>query len=140
MPKRRPLRDRWRLLVNAALCKRVGMLQLKQAWELFLKNGDKDAPLKAIENSTDSPSDDFDYPYLHRICDMEIRGRAYRVVRVADEDESVYINECDTYSEVGGVPYWLNGEQLRRWIRLETGEELNDDYDPESATNWEMFR
>lgn len=116
------------------------MAKLKQAWESFLENGDKEALLKAIESFSDPLPDDFDYPYVHRICDIKICDRTYRVVRLADELESVYINECDTGSEVGGVPYWLKGEKLRRWIRLETGDEFDDDYKPESETDWEMFR
>lgn len=117
------------------------MIELKEAWESYLENLDEEPLLEAIQRYSIPLPSEFDFPYAHRIRDIRAGGKIYRVVRLADESETVYIYECDTPSlETDGVPYWLKGEKLQRWVRLETEVELDDGYEPEAETNWEMFR
>lgn len=134
---RKPLSAR----VIAALCTMQKMNELKLAWERYLTDLNKESLLTAIEKHSITLPRDQAYPFLHRICDIEIDSRFFRVVRAADEDETVYIVQCETPSiDRPGVPYWLKGEKLRLWIDLELGNEENEDYDSESETNWEVFR
>ncbi len=117
------------------------MSKIKDGWEKFLDDGDKEALYDVVKGSCQVLPVGIDYPYAHRICDIELARKAFRVVRLADENESLYIYPCETPSFGNdGVPYWLKGETLREWVRLETEDELSDDYEPESPTDWERFR
>lgn len=115
--------------------------ELKKAWELYLSDSNEASLLNAIERYSEPLPKEFDFPYAHRIRDIKIGNHTYRVARIANDDEPIYIYECETPSfKTEGVPYWLKGEKLQRWVRLEIEQELDEDYDPESDINWEMFR
>ncbi len=117
------------------------MNELKAAWEKYLENSDEQALFDAIQRHAQPLPAEHEYPFAHRIRDVKLNGAYYRVIRIANDAESVFIQSCETPSlEAEGVPYWLSGNQLQRWIRLETEAELDDDYEPESDTNWELFR
>lgn len=121
------------------------MNHFKLAFERYLENSDSAALLAAIQAHSIPLPADCDYPYAHRICDVQIGSDAYRVVRLADQSETVYIYLCDTPSPEEGVPYWLQGEKLQRWFRLATQAEKDDDEDsdhyyPEVKTDWSLFR
>lgn len=117
------------------------MNQLKIAWEEYLKTSDRDALLFAIEEHAIPLPAKAEYPHLHRICDVQIGANAYRVMRLADELETLFICLCDTPNlDLGGVPYWLHGEKLQLWIRLETGVEEDDRFQPETDVDWNIFR
>lgn len=61
-----------------------------------------------------------DYPEIHRLCDVSLGGRAYRVSRpvdLHDNQERLFIKPTEVPDfDVDGVPYLLQGEPLRRWI------------------------
>ena len=117
------------------------MNELKEAWESYLLDSDEESLLVAIGKYSLPTPKEFDFPFAHRIQDIKIGSDFYRVVRLANENESIYIYKCDTPSlEMNGVPYWLKGERLQYWVRLESGKEFNPDYEPENDTNWDMFR
>lgn len=118
---------------------------LKTAWEKYLEDGDSATLLLAINAYGRALPDDCEYPYAHRIRDIAIGTDFYRVVRIADEFETIYIIPCSTPSvDEEGVPYWLQGAQLQRWVKL-ASEEVDDDDDPEyfqldTKTDWNLFR
>ena len=111
------------------------MNELKQAWENYLQSSDKKALLKAIKEFSIPVPSEYDYPFVHRICDIQIGRNSFRVTRLADSDETIYINKCDTPSlEVKGVPYWLKGNKLQEWVKLES------DKPSKEETNWNNYR
>jgi hypothetical protein len=59
-----------------------------------------------------------DYPELHRIGDVELGGKAYRILRLVDlKDYSerlfIELTQSPNFKE-SGVPYRLQGAALRR--------------------------
>ena len=111
----------------------------RPAWERFLVDGDAAALLAAVRAKPPRARPfDAEYPALHRIRDVELDGVAYRVTRLLDADdgeERLFIEPTDVpdYAH-GGVPYWLQGEALRRWV---LGEEASPSKD---VVDWEAYR
>jgi hypothetical protein len=95
------------------------------SWEQFLADRDGAALLAVLASlPLCKPPRDVDYPEIHRICDLELGGRAYRLSRLvdlADGQERLLIEptEFADFRE-GGVPYELQGAALRRWVTDET--------------------
>jgi hypothetical protein len=93
-------------------------------WERFLAENDQDALLTRIREapSLDSPLEE-DFPYHHRICDINLRGIAFRITRLVELEiarERLFAQTTDVpnYESIG-VPYWLQGPPLLEWIRDE---------------------
>lgn len=117
------------------------MTEIKLAWESYLRNGDDVALISAITQFAKPLPSEYDYPYAHRICDIKLGQQAFRVVRIADESETIFICRCDVPDFVSeGVPYWVTGEKLRRWLRLETGVDTQVGFEPGTQTKWELFK
>ncbi len=58
-----------------------------------------------------------DYPVKHRLFDLEVDGTGYRVLRCADCEERISIQECPGADDLmPGVPLELAGWRLRVWI------------------------
>jgi hypothetical protein len=94
---------------------------LHAAFERFLRDRDEAALLRAVrEHGGRAPSKDLDCPVAHRICDIQLAGSGFRVVRVADLDDrttKLYIYPTDSPSFTQpGVPLRLQGEALWRWV------------------------
>jgi hypothetical protein len=112
---------------------------LRRAWERFLEDGDEAAFLEVVRAwPRRRPSADVEYPEIHRICDVELCGQAYRVMRtvdVVDGEERLFVEptEAPNY-DTPGVPYWLQGEGLRRWV-VEEGE-----CPAKGEIDWEQYR
>jgi hypothetical protein len=109
------------------------------AWEQFLLTGDADALLATIQMIPDRPKlRGESYPELHRICDIDLGGNAYRLTRLfdpADQTQRLFITRTDVPDfHADGVPYWLQGVALARWVHEET-ESPSD-----SAPDWEEYR
>jgi hypothetical protein len=106
-------------------------------WKRFLADGDGEALLAQIRVlPTRSLQSDVSYPEHHRLCDVELGGQAYRVSRLVDLNdgrEQLFIKSISTpsYDQLG-VPYWLHGSALARWVREESECPTKDEIDWES--------
>lgn len=117
------------------------MNEMKQAWETFLDDADESALYDAITQYSVAIPEQCDYPYAHRISDLCLAGQFYRLIRVADASESIYILPCETPDLINpGVPYWLKGDKLRHWVALEATAESGDEPWDGEPTDWERFR
>jgi len=62
------------------------------------------------------------YPERHRVCDIEVDGKYYRILRCVTCSERLafeQIREESACTSVLGLPLWLTGEHLRRWVANE---------------------
>ena len=111
---------------------------LKDAYERFLRDNDEAALLAATEAlPRHSLSNDVEYPEVHRICDIRLLGKTFRVCRLVDVDDGevrVFIEPTSFASDEPGVPYWLQGERLLGWIRDET------ESPSKGPVNWDAYR
>src|SRR5262245_57852119 len=94
-------------------------------WERFLADGNAPALLVAIRSlPLREPLHDVAHPSFHRIRDVELDGQAYRVCRLVDVDDGearLFVEPTDTPDfHRCGVPYWLRGPALVRWVREES--------------------
>jgi hypothetical protein len=110
-----------------------------EAWERFLANGDSVALLVRLRSLPTRPSPrDVSHPEYHRLCDVELGGQACRVSRLLDLDdgqERRFIEPTATpHFDSPGVPYWLRGAALARWVRDEAQSPSKDEVD------WELYR
>lgn len=112
--------------------------QLRLVWELYLNTGEATSLLAFIEAHPQSmQACGHEYPHLHRISDIVLNGRAFRVTRcfACGEELSFLPISSDTAApKLGGVPYWLSGAKLGQWIEDESRE------DPEEDVDWEKYR
>ncbi|MGD8914223.1 MAG: hypothetical protein PVI97_16205 [Candidatus Thiodiazotropha sp.] len=116
-------------------------MNIKTAWEKYLVDQNDKQLLRSVKANSLKLPEGSEYPFAHRICDINLCGQAFRVVRLADVEESVFIYPCDTPSfDTAGVPYWLKGAKLREWVRLEEEQESDEDYEPDASVNWEKWR
>lgn len=111
---------------------------LQEAFDLYLANGDAEALYDAVQrHGGRAPDRSLDCPISHRIGDIELHGRAFRVVRLADPDDRttrlfIYPTENPSDSHPG-VPIALRGEALWRWIRDEM------ECPTEGETDWSRY-
>jgi hypothetical protein len=75
-----------------------------------------------------------EYPNFHRILDIWVGGRFFRVCRQISHGEALVAVPIDEPSDVPGVPLWLTGEKLREWA---VDEEENPSDEP---TDWNKYR
>src|SRR5262245_5611044 len=105
--------------------RRVPMWELPaEAWEQFLVDGNGSALLARVRALPTRPTPrDVDYPEFHRLRDIDLEGQAYRVSRLIDLDdgqERLFIHATAVAClDVPGVPYWLRGPALARWVQEE---------------------
>ncbi|MGV3722843.1 MAG: hypothetical protein ACO1SX_18215 [Actinomycetota bacterium] len=109
------------------------------AWERFLEDGDDETLLASVHTQPPVSTAGLpDYPAHHRICDVKLQGKAYRLTRVMNMEsghEQLYIEPTDFPAyEHEGVPYRLNGEALRRWIIDEQKQAAKEEVD------WDEWR
>jgi hypothetical protein len=115
------------------------MRELPRAdWEAYVRSRDESALLAAVAAQPERPPPDADYPEFHRLRDVDLRGRAYRVYRLIDPDdgqERLFIEPTDV-PDFGreGVPHRLQGKALRRWVREEAANPAKNDID------WDAYR
>jgi hypothetical protein len=75
-----------------------------------------------------------DYPDMHRVMDLMVGNKCYRVCRIISQNEKLILFEIDKIMDNPGVPLWLCGEKLLEWA---LSEEENPSSDP---VDWEYFR
>jgi len=109
---------------------------LKQEIEGFLTTGDALPILSLLRSNPDVQVPcAHAYPFLHRIQDLVLEGRPYRLLRCATcADRLVLEPSSQEAMESPGVPLWLIGEALLYWARREKN------YPSEGPIDWEAIR
>jgi hypothetical protein len=107
------------------------------AWIDFSDKADEAVLLSFIEsNPALKKLPALGYPQLHRIRDIVLCGRSFRVMRavLADSEQLFFSDITDPNLEAAGVPDWLTGEKLKAWIQAEEVSPSKD------RVNWDTFR
>jgi hypothetical protein len=106
---------------------------LRVLWEQLMRDGDSTQLLRFVrEHPGVTTTSGQQYPYLHRICDVILEGHSYRLLRHAHWTQYLILKPIPreiAFPQRPGVPYWLQGEQLRRWVQdVKSGEvpEMNN--------------
>jgi uncharacterized protein (TIGR02996 family) len=86
-----------------------------------------------------------DYPQRHRLCDVRLRGEPFRVTRCMTCNGKLQLFRVadSVWGSEPGVPLWLEGEALRRWIEDERAAESAAEGDEDlrdHPTDWERYR
>ncbi len=91
---------------------------------------------ETIEKHPEVMSSDYGiYPDFHRIADICIGSKCYRVCRQISEGEKITLSLIDEpISDVPGVPIWLEAEKLKEWARSE------EDDPSQGPIDWEQYR
>ncbi len=109
--------------------------ELKAALINFLDSGDESVMQSIIANHPEIVTSSYgDYPDTHRVVDVCIGNKHYRVCRQISTGENLTFSLIDEAMDDPGVPLWLDGEKLIAWAK---SEEENPSDEP---TNWENFR
>lgn len=109
--------------------------EMKSALHTFLTSGNKVAIKSLIVEYPDLVTQDIgDYPDCHRITDVCIDNKHYRVCRQISAGEKLTLSEIKESLNELGVPIWLEGEKLKKWAKEE---EENPSDEP---NDWEMYR
>ena len=112
--------------------------RLRVLWEQYLLDGHAMPLLAFIEAHPQSMAAcGHEYPHLHRVCDITLSGKAFRVTRCFTCGEE--LSFCPITTDIhrpyeSGVPHWLSGDKLAKWI-----EDVSND-DPKEPTDWERYR
>lgn len=111
---------------------------LRVLWEQYTRDGNPVELLRFIrEHPGVTTTSGQQYPRLHRICDVILEGQAYRLLRHAHWIEYLILKPIPrgiADPDRPGVPYWLTGAQLRRWVQ----DELTSP--TKAPTDWEQYR
>jgi hypothetical protein len=112
--------------------------QLRALWEAFTLSGDA-SPLTTFlaKHAWTRRHCGHEYPYLHRIGDVILEGRAFRVARCTSCGEELSFEPLvpeQAAVESPGAPYWLTGDGLKRWTAAEAA-------NPSKASiDWDAYR
>ena len=102
----------------------------------FLKLGDESDLLiflnKHPEIISNNKLEEYEYPDVHRIVDIQIGENKYRICRQISKNEDLIFIEIDDLRHEVGVPLWLEGEKLKEWEESDSG--LKEEID------WEKYR
>jgi uncharacterized protein (TIGR02996 family) len=82
-----------------------------------------------------------DYPQHHRLCDVRLRGKPFRVTRCMNCNGMLQVFRItdSAWSPRSGVPLWLQGQALQRWIEDELATESTDE-PADRPSDWERYR
>ena len=110
--------------------------RLKEALRRYVESGDNSEVQAVIDAHPALIRDDGgEYPDFHRILDLVIDGRSFRVCRWISNGERLSLVPTErAQPSVSGVPLWLSGQRLRDWAQEEEEEPSQD------ATDWEQYR
>ncbi|WP_159674593.1 hypothetical protein [Andreprevotia sp. IGB-42] len=109
--------------------------QLKHALSHYLESGNEEELRQALTAHPEVISAEYgEYPDMHRLVDLRIGGRNFRVCRQISQRESITLIPIEDLVDTPGVPLWLTGEKLVVWA---TDEEENPSDEP---TDWDRYR
>lgn len=109
--------------------------QLKSALFHYLKSGDDLELQQVIAANPEIISTEYgEYPDVHRLVDVRIGGRNFRVCRQISRGELITLTHIEDLFDAPGVPLWLTGEKLVLWA---ADEEENPSDEP---TDWDRYR
>jgi hypothetical protein len=109
--------------------------ELKSALVGFLNSGDESAIQSIIAAHPEIVTSSYgDYPDTHRVVDIRIGNKRYRVCRQISTGEKLTLSLIDEVMDDPGVPLWLDGEKLRAWAKSE--EESPSD----ESIDWENYK
>ena len=101
----------------------------------YFKLGDESDLLiflnKHPEIISNNKLEEYEYPDVHRIVDIQIGENKYRICRQISKNEYLTFIEIDKVMNESGVPLWLEGKKLKEWAE-------SDDIDEE--VDWEKYR
>lgn len=108
--------------------------KLKLLLSDYLESGDKSGLLAILEEYPEAVSaESGEYPDFHRITDIQLGSKIYRVCRQISQNEKLTFMEIDELKDqVPGVPLWLEGEKLKAWAE--------EDSDTDEPVDWESYR
>lgn len=115
---------------------------LKNQWDSYLQDNSTTHFLAVSEKLSFKIPAIYKYPSLHRICDVEISGSPYRVMRLVFHKEFIFINPCEIPNyDNPGVPYWLTGQSLTNWIQDQKQKLIAGvDITKLPETKWEIYK
>lgn len=109
--------------------------EIKSALVVFLDSGDESLLQSIIAAHPEIVTSNYgEYPDTHRVVDVCIGNKKYRVCRQISNGEKLTFSSIDEVMDDSGVPLWLTGEKLMIWAK---SEEENPSDEP---TDWESFR
>ena len=110
--------------------------RLREALRKYVETGDESEMQAAIDAHPELISESAgEYPDFHRVMDLVVGGRSFRVCRWISKGEMLLLvptKRADPSN--AGVPLWLSRDRLRDWAEEE---EENPSQD---ATDWEEYR
>lgn len=109
--------------------------ELRQIWEEFRLKSDA-APLAAFLAAHPEAKEHcgHEFPYLHRIIDIELPDGFYRLLRCAKcKEELTFMPIPKKLAAVAspGVSYGMRGDRLQKWVEeqlLEEGRQNDSDW------------
>ncbi|MCF6189970.1 MAG: hypothetical protein L3J51_05810 [Cocleimonas sp.] len=99
----------------------------------YLKSDDEKYLLELLDKNPELIGIEYsEYPDFHRIIDIQLGSKKYRVCRQISQNENLILIEIDELMDQLGVPLWLEGEKLRTWA--------NSFDDTSEPVNWDSYK
>ena len=108
--------------------------QLKSALSRYLESGDGVELRKVLTAHPEVISEEYgEYPDVHRLVDLRVGDRNFRVCRKISQDELITLVPIGEMFDAPGVPLWLTGDKLALWAS-------NEKDDPsDEPTDWSQY-
>ena len=108
--------------------------KLKLLLSDYFESGNEAGLLVILEESPEVVSAEYgEYPDFHRITDIQLGSKFYRVCRQISQNEKLTFMDIDELmDQAPGVPLWLEGEKLKAWAE--------NDSDTDEPVDWESYR
>ena len=109
--------------------------QLKSALSDYLEHDDEAELSHILASNPEVVSAEYgEYPDVHRLVDVRIGERSFRVCRQISQGELITLTPIEEVIDTPGVPLWLTGEKLALWA-------ANEEEDPsDEPTDWNRYR
>ncbi|WP_212796274.1 hypothetical protein [Pseudomonas sp. St316] len=109
--------------------------QLKSALSRYLETGDGVDLRKVLIPNPEVITEEYgEYPDVHRLVDIRIGDRNFRVCRKISQGELITLTPIEELFDTPGVPIWLTGDKLTLWA---TDEKEDPSDEP---TDWSRYR
>ncbi|MBB5020610.1 hypothetical protein HNQ59_003935 [Chitinivorax tropicus] len=108
---------------------------LKRALSHYLEFGDSEELRQILNAHPEVISAEYgEYPDMHRLMDLRIGDRNFRLCRQISQQESITLIPIEELFDTPGVPLWLTGGKLVLWA---TDEKENPSDEP---IDWNRYR